>query len=376
MNKFTTAKRSLSYDKSPYYEEVYGKFMDQYDAGENPAYITSMLRDEYHSGTRDTEYLLHDVYFALACANWETGCLPDWLLRIVGDIITSGADLEYFQKKGFPAESIKRRDAELRELLCRLMLPCDKPRKRKERGVRPEFRIGDVFAFEDDGGTRLLIIADHVDTLPFKPMYFCCIPDEYYDDGFPGREELADTELKMFGLLMPSAEPSPQELEYVMHINIPPGRYVELFGKDFMTLDKKYIYGDERVDCSCTLNGFIRCTPDEAKEYIPLRVRYLVKEAEEEEFSIWPGPEGTGADDGFFEEFPTGGMRRPLGFDLTEYGDRSFLRDVLEDYDGTVVPKGRAGRAEDGGKGHGKGDFKDEFADEFGDDYDDDFDDL
>ena len=277
-NLFTSASRDIEYENSFYYRNVYRRFMEEYDKGADTRYIAEQLLSEFHRGACDSEFLLHDVYFALAQAMWETGFLPDDILKIVGDIITSGSDLEYFRLKSFPETEISKRGDALNDLLCRLMLPNSSPRKRGEAAVGPpSFRIGDVFAYDDHGRRRLLIIADRVDRLPLKPMYFCCVPAACFDGELPFEDDLAAEELGVMGLMQQDDGIRPEELTFVMRMKIPPGRYIELFSGDWMFIRRKDLYGELHLGCRCTIKGLIECEPHKAYSFLPPAVRYRIR---------------------------------------------------------------------------------------------------
>lgn len=276
MNLFTCAKRSLVIEHSEYFIRTYRRFMSEYNKGGDPEYIKNIILSDIHTRTCDNEYFLHDVYLALARAMWEIGRLPDDLLRITGDIIRSGADLEYYRIKSFPPESIARREANLNDFLCRIMLPNRAPRGRipPDDADQAIYRVGDVFSYDDDGRRRLLVIADSVDQLPLLPLYFCCVPERYYDGALPTPSSLLNERLGLMGVFNRNTMISPESLAYVMHLDIPAGKYLELFDRDFMLKPAGSFYGELHINWPCTLKGFIECRPGCTEQFYPMNVRH------------------------------------------------------------------------------------------------------
>lgn len=275
MNLFTAARRSLKLEDSVFFNEAKTRFIEEYDNGGDTEYVRTVLLNEFHGCSRDGEFFLHDVYFGLADAMWETGCLSDDLLRIVGDIITNGTDLDYFRTKAFPAGSVEERRKELNDFLCKLMLPNPKPRRRVPPVQKslPELRTGDVFAYLDRGRRRLVVIADRVDTVPFVPMYFCCVPSDYYDE-LPFEDDLYEAELGMIGLFTPQYMLRADELEYVMHLKIPQGRYLELFRGSWLLRNRSDFFGELKLGQHCTIRGLIECEPHRAFAFYTMENRY------------------------------------------------------------------------------------------------------
>ena len=277
MNLFTAARRSIKLESSDFFNEARRRFIEEYDNGGNTEFSRTVLLDEFHGSSRDGEFFLHDVYFGLADAMWETGCLSDDLLRMVGDIITSGTDLDYFRTKAFPAGAVEERRKELNDFLCKLMLPNPKPRPR----IPPEhrdlisLRVGDVFSYDDGGRRRLVAIADVVDCVPFVPVFYCCVLSEYFDDELPFEDDIYDAEIGMMGLFTPSKMLPADDLEYVTHLRIPEGRYVELFRGMWLFKERSEFYGELKMEPRCTLRGLIECEPFLAFQYFPLKDRFV-----------------------------------------------------------------------------------------------------
>lgn len=58
--------------------EIYDRFMDRYNNGDEVSTITEEILAEYHSEFSDDDGIMHDVYFALAKAEWMCSNNPRW----------------------------------------------------------------------------------------------------------------------------------------------------------------------------------------------------------------------------------------------------------------------------------------------------------
>ncbi|MDE5549693.1 MAG: hypothetical protein K2J13_05530, partial [Clostridia bacterium] len=92
---------------------------------------------------------MHDVYFAIAESEWLVGGLSQEIMSKVEDIVSSGADIEYWKSyRHAPQYVLERREKALSDLLKKLKTPKDKPMLRwhRERFVYP-LKKGDVFTY-------------------------------------------------------------------------------------------------------------------------------------------------------------------------------------------------------------------------------------
>ena len=67
--------------------EVYENFMREYNNGEEVSKITSDILEEYHKEFDDKDGIMHDVYFALAKAEWMCCAQSELILNRVNTII-------------------------------------------------------------------------------------------------------------------------------------------------------------------------------------------------------------------------------------------------------------------------------------------------
>ena len=79
--------------------DVYDRFMESYDHGNPVQEITQSILNEYHEEFSDDEGVMHDVYFALAKAEWMCGEQTPGVLNRVNQIIDSGDNLFFTENR-------------------------------------------------------------------------------------------------------------------------------------------------------------------------------------------------------------------------------------------------------------------------------------
>ena len=78
----------------------------------------------------------------------------------------------------------------------------------------------------------------------------------------------------MMGLFAGHKMIPPEELTYEMHLDIPAGKYLELFEGDWLFQDTDSFYGDLHIKCRCTLRGFAECKPGCTEGFYPMNIRH------------------------------------------------------------------------------------------------------
>lgn len=123
------------------YGEVYERAMEAYDAGEDITAATQKILQEYLAEFDAEDGVLHDVYFALAKAQWMCGALTEDILHRVETIIESGANVEWMRSLDATESDLVQRQRYLLKFLSGLQTPREKPRKRKAP-PKPTFSDG------------------------------------------------------------------------------------------------------------------------------------------------------------------------------------------------------------------------------------------
>ena len=142
--------------------EVYEQFMDSYDDGDDTQKITRGILEEYQKEFVDSDGVMHDVYFALAKAEWMCcSQSPDTLDR-VKVIIDSGANLDYYRELGASESELKIRKRNLDKFWTMLQTPRAAPRKRKRKSghTAAEAEDGLVFWYRSKGTVYGALVLD------------------------------------------------------------------------------------------------------------------------------------------------------------------------------------------------------------------------
>lgn len=113
--------------------EVYERFMESYDEGDAVREISHGILDAYHKEFADSDGVMHDVYFALAKAEWMCGEQSSDILSRVKEIIDSGDNLTFYEELGAYPSDLKIRKRNLDKFWTTLQMPRAVPRKRKRK---------------------------------------------------------------------------------------------------------------------------------------------------------------------------------------------------------------------------------------------------
>ena len=161
--------------------EVYERFMEAYDEGEAVPEIEKAILDSCHAEFDDADGVMHNVYFALAKAEWMCCAPSERILHRVQEIIKSDADLEFYRELGASPSDVSLRAKKLEQFWQTLQTPRKSARKRRpDPSMRekpfPELAPGDCFAYKYGEGRRVLIILDRFQFDQWcKEQVFCCV---------------------------------------------------------------------------------------------------------------------------------------------------------------------------------------------------------
>ena len=136
--------------------EIYDRFMECYDEGMEVPEITAQILEEYLKEFDDDDGILHDVYFALAKAEWMCCEQSPKILAQVTAIIDSGANLEFYRELEATEADLKLRSKNLNKFLSGLQTPRSRPRKRQTASSRKlpvlaDLEKGDLFWYRSEG---------------------------------------------------------------------------------------------------------------------------------------------------------------------------------------------------------------------------------
>ena len=134
------------------FADIYYEFYELYNNGGQPDIISKKVIDENWE-ILEIEEEKHNLWFAIALAQWETKSLEPKVLEIVENIISSGEDLKIWLELGASEQDIKKRKIVLDKFLEKIksFRPKAKPRKRKKLKT-PIFETGDCLVFKMENG--------------------------------------------------------------------------------------------------------------------------------------------------------------------------------------------------------------------------------
>ncbi len=150
------------------YCEIYERFMEEYDEGKPLPAITGEILEDMLAEFDAGDPIMHDVYFALAKAQWMCGGVDSALLTRVTEIIESGDNLTFYEELGATPADLKLRKRNLAKFLTGLQTPRPTVRKRKKPETKyvpakrptplPKCQPGDVIAYRAGEQWRVLLV--------------------------------------------------------------------------------------------------------------------------------------------------------------------------------------------------------------------------
>ena len=145
--------------------EVYDNFMEEYDEGKPVAEITAEILAKYHEEFDDDDGIMHDIYFALAKAEWMCKEQSEAILARVKEIIETKANIEFYRELETTESDLKIRQRNLEKFWNMLQTPREKARKRKRTALSvekefPPMEVGDCFAYKYEEGFRVICILE------------------------------------------------------------------------------------------------------------------------------------------------------------------------------------------------------------------------
>ncbi len=160
--------------------EIYDKFMDSYNEGKTVSEITSAILAEYHSEFDDNDGVMHDVYFALAKAEWMCCESSELVLKRVKEIIESGANIEFYRELEATEKDLKIRQKNLEKFWDSLQIPRSKPRQRRIDPLDrikdlPQMEVGECYRYKYGDGYRVFVVLGYNKAHGWRDMMRCGI---------------------------------------------------------------------------------------------------------------------------------------------------------------------------------------------------------
>lgn len=166
--------------QSDEYCEVYENFMKQYGDGAEVSAITSNILAEYYKEFDENDEVMHDVYFALAKAEWMCCAQSEEILVKVKEIIETDANIVFYRELEATEPHLKLRRKNLQKFWETLQTPRSKPRKRiKDTSDKvkefPPVQTGECYSYKFNDGYRVTVILDRYKSPVMQEQVCCCI---------------------------------------------------------------------------------------------------------------------------------------------------------------------------------------------------------
>lgn len=209
--------------------EFYDRFMELYDVGKDIAEIPRELLAEYEREFEPDDGVFHDVYFAIAKAQWMCGGVQPGIMQKVEEIISGGANIEFMRELEASEADLKQRQRNLSKFLMQLQTPRPTVRKRrppaKPREL-PQMEPGDVFSYKMDKGVRVFIILGEQNL----PIEWDSLPVCILRSNFSKTPDLSAVLHEPVGIVCcidTKAYPAKSKLKHLGRIALPEGLFIQ-----------------------------------------------------------------------------------------------------------------------------------------------------
>lgn len=226
--------------------EVYDQFMEEYDNGKPCSEITTSILSKYHAEFDDEDGVMHDVYFALAKAEWMCCEQSDLVLNRVKEIVESGANIEFFRELEACESDLKKRKKNLDKFLSSLLVPREKPRKRKRstpaiEKVFPPMEVGECFAYKYGNGYRVFCVIERFATEKGNERVTVAILNREFDKSTLKSSDFKKEEIGAVFTLTPKDFISASAIKSVGSVEVKKHNKMRLLGNYmFLPGDKQY----------------------------------------------------------------------------------------------------------------------------------------
>ena len=214
--------------QSDEYCEIYDQFIEEYDLGKPVAAITRDILENYLEEFDPQDGVLHDVYFALAKAEWMCGGISNEILEKVTHIIQTGANLDFYRELGADAADLKQRKRNLNKFLLGLQTPRETVRKRKKpesawippkkHPPLPHIKQGDVIVYPKENQWKAMLVIGIQKDVELGKSAACFVWNAVFD-AVPDMDTLWHMPGLIFGRI--GGEAFPEDIQVVD--NIPTG---------------------------------------------------------------------------------------------------------------------------------------------------------
>lgn len=236
--------------QSDEFMEIYDNFMEEYDKGKAVSDITGEILAKYHAEFDDNDGIMHDVYFALAKAEWMCCEQSDMILERVREIISSGDNVQFLRSLDATEADLKIREIKLSSFLQKLQTPRSSPRKRvKNRdGIKdlPPFSIGDCYRYNVDSGYKVFVVLDRKKVSGFREMLFCAILRRTFEAKELAHTDFLSEKVSCHACIVGEDFPAQSTIKKIAEISAPEDLQTTLLGQDGLLLGSKKLFKTDR----------------------------------------------------------------------------------------------------------------------------------
>jgi hypothetical protein len=210
--------------------EIYDKFMEKYNNGTPVAEITAAILAEYHEEFDDEDGIMHDVYFALAKAEWMCCEQSEPVLRRVREIVESGANIEFYRELGAAENDLKLRQKNIDKFVNMILTPREKPRKRRIDPLDrvkdlPQLEVGECYRYKFEDGYRVIAILGFNKAKGWQDMVRCAIFENTYSGAELKTVDFLYEPVHSVACYLGVEFLAPSAIKKIANISVPDGLY-------------------------------------------------------------------------------------------------------------------------------------------------------
>lgn len=237
--------------QSDEFMEIYNSFMEEYDKGKAVSAITEEILAKYHLEFDDNDGIMHDVYFALAKAEWMCCEQSDKIFERVREIISSGDNIKFLRSLEATESDLKIREIRLGSFFEQLQVPRSSPRKRvKNRdGIKelPPFIVGECYRYKYNDSYRIFVVLDRKKPSGFREMFFCAVLARSFSAKDAMSVDCLSEKVLNYGCFAGEDFPGMSTLKKVSCVSVPDDLQWKLLGENGIAFGSKKSFKSDKL---------------------------------------------------------------------------------------------------------------------------------
>ncbi len=231
--------------------EIYDLFMSEYDEGKPVSEITDGILNKYHKEFDDTDGIMHDVYFALAKAEWMCGVQSDKILARVKSIIDSGVNLDFLRTLEASEKDLRERERLLQQFFSKINVPrkASRKRQRPKDALKelPEYHIGEYCGYKYNEGYRIFVVLDCKKPTGFREMMFCAILNRTFSAKEMRNIDILHEKVLLHACFAGEDFPGKTTVKKIGEISVPNDIQWKLLGENGIIFGSKKLFKSEKM---------------------------------------------------------------------------------------------------------------------------------